>query len=686
MSNTPTTRSSFCTVIVLQDTVHSGTRGNLQSSVTATATATTISNNDNNSCPTAMPPKTVPKQQQRPAPFDDTIATTLALHDQPMGSWTVQQVQDKRDVHSFAMTWQCNTVRHSLPYIVRGQGIYLYAAAPVATTVDETRTALVGRHCTNPTLTNKNDCDIHHAGHDNTVGMNRNQDHEYSTGTEDGTVSQQPLPQPLQTTTTPTTQFVRYIDWTSQAVCANLGHSIPQQICTATMQQLQTLPYLYSGLGISEIKVRLTTLFNEEILPKPLVVAVYPTSGAEANEAGLLLARRYTKRSKILSFYRSYHGATPLASSITGDYRRWYNETHTTGGGGGSGGGGSGGSGNSHYYHQADDYSTTTSTTSQFIKAFNPYPLFFQHAGTTTQEQIVSALHMLEEQIIQEGPYHIASIVMESIVGPGGCFLYPTQYVQGIRAICNKYHILLHFDEIMVGFGRTGTMFGFQHYADDDTGVVIPDILTVAKGITCAYIPLSMMACQKHILDYFDTVPLGWGSTCESHPVALATSYETMKYILREDIISHVQDVSVLFRNEMQRLTTIHPCIKQYRTIGLFGCFDVQDMDGCHPRLACEGDSPEQQVNTMAYDKYIQAYADNGLIGLHRYPHIHCAPPLIITKDELLDAFERLHQALLVLDEALGFPPATRTHNQLCTVTKKHNDRDQQTNARSGIK
>ena len=503
-----------------------------------------------------------------------------------MGTWSLSQIQKKRQQHSFAGTWQPNSIRHTLPYITHGSGIYLYALIPRKEGEEE-----------------EEDEDENKRNNDNLSNLSTAREMKRRV----------------------------YIDWTSQAVCANLGHSIPQQILNATIQQMQTIPYIYSGLGITEIRIRINALLNEYILPDPLVVAVYPNSGAEANEAGILLARRYTQRTKILSLYRSYHGATPIASSVTGDYRRWYNEP----------------------YQQYDSHCTSSSN--QFVKAFHPFPLFFQHAGTTRSEQVISALHMLEEQIIQEGPCNIASIVMESIIGAGGCCIYPVQYIQGIRAICNKYGILLHFDEIMVGFGRTGRMFGFQHYHN-----VIPDIVTVAKGITCAYVPLSMMACRKDILDHFETVPLGWGSTYESHPVALATAYETIKYLLQNNIVQHVQTVALTFRNEMERLATIHPCIKQYRAIGLFGCFDVHDNNGCHPKLPYQTtnttDCSSNDCNMEAYQKYIKAYDDNGLIGLHRYPHIHCAPPLIISDDELHDGFQRLHQALLVLDDALGFP------------------------------
>lgn len=198
-------------------------------------------------------------------------------------------------------------------------------------------------------------------------------------------------------------------------------------------------------------------------------------------------------------------------------------------------------------------------------------------------------------------------------------------------------------DEVMVGFGRTGKLFGFQHYDG-----VLPDIVSAAKGISGAAVPFSMTACSEEIMDYFDDKPLGWGSTYQAHPVAIAASYENVKYILQSDLIGHVQRTAPLFEQCMQRLANSHPCIKQFRSIGMFGCFDVQDISGANPKL-------QHEEAHEAFRKYKAAFTENGLMGLHRYPHIHCAPPLTISNTELLDGFDRLHRALCVLDDALGF-------------------------------
>ena len=400
----------------------------------------------------------------------------------------------------------------------------------------------------------------------------------------------------------------QYLDWTSQAVCANLGHDVPESAVQAAAYQMRQLPFTYGGIGITESRTRMNQLMAE-ILPGDLRAAVFPSSGAEANEAGIMMARRFTGRQKVISWYRSYHGATAAAGAATGDFRRWYGSDSNPG----------------------------------FVKAFNPFPLFFNHEGGCEEERVASALNMLEEQILNEGPDNIASIMMESIVGAGGCLIMPPGYMQGVRAICDKYGILMHLDEVMVGFGRTGKLFGFQNYDG-----VLPDIMSAAKGISGAAVPLSMTACNEEIMKFFEDKPIGWGSTYQAHPVAIATSYEVIKYILQEDIVGRVQRLEPVFQKEMQRIANAHPCIKQFRAIGLFGCFDVQDIKGNNPKLQHE---PAHE----AFNKYKKAYAENGLVGLHRYPHVHCAPPLVISQDELLDGFDRLDRALYVLDDALGF-------------------------------
>jgi taurine--2-oxoglutarate transaminase len=403
-------------------------------------------------------------------------------------------------------------------------------------------------------------------------------------------------------------QGKQYLDWTSQAVCSNMGYTLPGSVVEAVTRQLTNLPFVYGGLGMTEIRARFSSLMSE-LLPGDLQGMVFPSSGSEANEAAIVMARRYTGKFKVISSYRSYHGGTANALSATGEMRRW----------------------------------NTGDTVPGFVKAFHPSPLFWEYAGATDNERTQMALNMMEELILNEGPDTIALISLESIIGSGGVLIPPDGYMQGVRALCDKYSILLHCDEVMVGFGRTGKLFGFQNFEG-----VIPDIVTAAKGITSAALPLSMTACRKHIFDAFQEKSIGWGSTYQAHPVALACAYENVKYLIKEDVIGHVQKIAPVFVNAMTTLFERHPCIKQYRHIGMFGCFDVKNPDGSNPQL-------QHVAMADAFVKYKQAYTENGLIGLIRPPHLHIAPPLIISEEELLEGFERQDKALTVLDKTLGF-------------------------------
>lgn len=451
-------------------------------------------------------------------------------HDQPMGSWSTEQIRDAVSDHVM-LTWAPGKARHSTPIITHGEGVYLY----------------------------------------NDKGE-------------------------------------QFLDWTSQAVCSNLGYDLPQSVLDATMKQMKDVPFLYGGLGIPEVRARLSKLVGE-VLPGDLQGMVFPSSGSEANEAAIMLARRYTGKFKVINWYRGYHGGTANSQQATGDFRRWFGGDNVPG----------------------------------FVKAFHPFPLFWDLAGENEEERTKMALNMLEEQILNEGPETIAMIQFESIIGGGGVLVPPPGYMQGVRELCDKYDILLHLDEVMVGFGRTGKLFGFQHYDG-----VIPDIVTAAKGLSSAALPISMTACRKHIMEAFEDKPLGWGSTYQAHPVSMACAYENVKYLLKEKVLDNVQELAPKFECAMKNVSENHPSIKQYRSIGLFGCFDAHMPDGSNPQL-------QHTAIDEAFVAYKKAYSANGLIGLLRPPHMHVAPPLVITEDELMDGFDRQDKALYALDDALGF-------------------------------
>lgn len=399
----------------------------------------------------------------------------------------------------------------------------------------------------------------------------------------------------------------QYLDWTSQAVCTNLGYDVPPAVLEAVQKQLETLPMVYGGLGMTEVRCRMANLMAE-ILPGDIDGFLFPCGGGEANEAAVRIARRYTGKHKILTQYRSYHGGSTTTLAATGDFRRWFAEAGATG----------------------------------FVKMYNPQPFKFKWAEDA-EETTRTALAALEEQILMEGPNTIAAVMLESIVGAGGTLVAPPGYMEGVRALCDKYEILYIADEVMVGFGRTGKLWGFQHYDG-----LLPDIVTSAKGLSAAYMPLAVVGMRKPIKEFFENNPLGWGATYQAHPVALACAYECVKHLLKEDLVGNAARLEPVMEEEIGRLVEAHPSVRQGRCKGLFGCVDLVDKEGNYIQ-PLQGPSPDP---VMAFRK---ALAENGIFGLVRPPYLHTAPPLVINEAELRDGFQRVDRALSALDEASGF-------------------------------
>ena len=399
----------------------------------------------------------------------------------------------------------------------------------------------------------------------------------------------------------------QYLDWTSQAVCANLGYTVPPKVKAAVMKQFDELPYAYSGLAMTEVRARLSDLLGE-LLPGDLNGFIFPSSGAEANEGAIRMARRFTGRHKVMTRYRSYHGGTATTMAATGDFRRHFAEAGTSG----------------------------------FVKIVDPTPFGFSW-GDDEATACARALGALREQILMEGPETIACMLLEAVPGAAGVLLPPKGYMEGVAALCKEHGILLIADEVMTGFGRSGEMFGFQHYA------IQPDIVTFAKGISASYIPLSGIAVSKEIQDYFRTTPLGYGATYQAHPVAMACGYEVVKHTLEADVLGHVRELAPVLKELMQALADEHDCVRQVRSVGLFGAADLVNTSGpdAGNRVSpLQGGGP----NAAKINGFKQAMLDEGLISLFRNCMIHVAPPLVITEPELRDGFDRMHRALKKAD------------------------------------
>ena len=401
----------------------------------------------------------------------------------------------------------------------------------------------------------------------------------------------------------------KYLDLNSMTMCVNVGHG-EQRIIQAMTDQIQELTYAAPGMATKLRSLAIKML--EDISPDgTLTKVLFTLGGADANENAIKLARGFTGKSKILTRYRSYHGATAGAMAATGDTRRWMWEPLLMPG----------------VVHFLDPYR---------------YRSTFHRSNPEISEEDFSQdyLNHLEEIILYEGPQTIAGILMESVTGTNGIIIPPAGYMQGVRKLCDKYEIVMIADEVMSGFGRTGQWFAVDHWK------VIPDIMTMAKGLTSAYAPLGAVAMKPDIASAFDERIFESGLTYTSHPVSLAAAIANINVMRDDKIVEHTADVGVKLRSMLNDLGEKHESIGDVRSIGLFAILELVKNRSTKEPMA-PWNSSSQEMNT--FRKYC---LDN---GLYLYTHWHSVliiPPLIITETQLLEAMAILDKALDITDKA----------------------------------
>ncbi len=391
----------------------------------------------------------------------------------------------------------------------------------------------------------------------------------------------------------------RILDWNSQLMSVQIGHGHPK-VRAAMKKQIDELLFVWPATA-TEPRARLGRKLAE-IVPGDLNTFFFCLGGAEANENAMKAARLYTGRHKIISRYRSYHGATKECMQLTGDPRRWHNEPGTPG----------------------------------FIKVMDPWPYTFSW-GEDEAEITARNLTYLEEVIQMEGPETIAAMWIETVTGTNGILPPPKGYLKGLKELLSKYGILLVCDEVMAGWGRTGKLFAFEH------GDIVPDILTMAKGLTSSYAPLGAMAVSDPIAAHFQDNVFWGGLTYNSHCLGLATALACIEVMEDEGMVENAARLGAVMRSEMDRLTEKHPSCKVGRNIGLFGMIDVQKNSAGEPMAPFNGTSP-------AMAELSRFFWDEGLFTFVRWGSFMCNPPLCITEDELLAGFEIIDRGLDVTD------------------------------------
>ena len=401
----------------------------------------------------------------------------------------------------------------------------------------------------------------------------------------------------------------KYLDFNSMTMCVNIGHG-DERVIKAMQEQAAELPYAAPGMTT---KIRaLASKTVAEITPHgALSKVLFTLGGADANENAIKLARGYTRRHKILSRYRSYHGASAGAMAVTGDPRRVAWEPNLMTG----------------VVHFLDPYRYRST-----FHRTNP--------DISEEEFARDYLNHLEEIILYEGPDSIAGILMESVTGTNGIIIPPQGYMQGVRALCDKYGIVMIADEVMSGFGRTGKMFAIEHWD------VVPDIMTMAKGLTSAYAPLGAAAMKPEIAAAFDERAFESGLTYTSHPVSLAAAVANIEAMKQDKMVEHSASMGLVLRKMLTDLGESHPSVGEVRNIGLFGIIElVRDRKTKEPMAPWNGSSPEM----VALKKYC---TDNGLFLYTHWHTVLIIPPLIITEEELKEGMDILDKALEITDKA----------------------------------
>ncbi len=401
----------------------------------------------------------------------------------------------------------------------------------------------------------------------------------------------------------------QYLDFNSMTMCVNIGHGDPRVI-EAMVEQARQLPYSAPAMT-NKVRALASQLVAEVTPGSQLTKVLFTLGGADANENAIKLARGYTGRFKILSRYRSYHGATAGAMAATGDPRRVAWEPSLMPG----------------VVHFLDPYRYRST-----FHRTNP--------GISEDEFCRDYLNHLEEIIQYEGPATIAAILLESVTGTNGVIIPPDGYLQGVRALCDKYGIIMISDEVMSGFGRTGTWFAVDHWG------VVPDIMTMAKGLTSAYAPLGAVAMKPAIAAHFDDVVYRSGLTYTSHPVSLAAAIANINVMKQDHLVEHAAQMGPVLSRMLRDLGESHPSVGDVRSIGLFGIIElVRDRKSKEPMAPWDGSSAEM----AAFKQYCLEH------GLFLDIHWHTAliiPPLIITEEQLADGFRVLDKALEITDRA----------------------------------
>jgi len=395
----------------------------------------------------------------------------------------------------------------------------------------------------------------------------------------------------------------RYLDFSSQLVFTNIGHQHPKVV--AAIQEQAALLCTIAPPVANAARSEAAHLIASHA-PDGMNKVFFTNGGADANEHAIRMARLHTGRHKVLSTYRSYHGGTQLAVNVTGDPRRWPNDTASTG----------------------------------TVHFFGPFLYRSEFHATTEAEESERALAHLQRVIENEGPSTIAAIILETVPGTAGIMVPPPGYLAGVRAMCDAHGIMLIADEVMCGFGRTGAWFAIDHFD------LVPDLITFAKGVNSGYVPMGGVVISDAIADTFAHRAYPGGLTYSGHPLAAAAAVAAITAMEDEGIIENAKRLGdEVFGPGLAEIAARHPSVGEVRGLGAFWAVElVANPDTREPLAPYGGSSP-------AMGEVLAACKKAGMLPFANFNRIHLVPPCTISDDDA-------RRGLAILDEALSLADA----------------------------
>lgn len=403
----------------------------------------------------------------------------------------------------------------------------------------------------------------------------------------------------------------RFLDFSAQLMNMNIGHQHPKLVAAIQEQagRLCSIAPFHANDARSEAARLISEVANNGNPDSDLNMVFFTNGGAEATENAVRMARLHTGRHKVLNHYRSYHGATNGAITLTGDPRRWPSEPGMPG----------------------------------VVKFWGPYPYRSAFHSENEQQECERALQHLDDVLMVEGAANVAAIIIESVVGTNGILVPPDGYLQGIRERCDRHGIVMIVDEVMAGFGRCGEWFAFQKWG------VAPDLVCFAKGVNSGYVPLGGVVISDKISATFRDRVYPGGLTYSGHPLACASAVASINIFKEEGIIEHARSIGAdVIAPGLEKLKANHPSVGDVRGLGVFWAIElVKNRETREQMVPYNATGPDAKPMM----ELLAACKSKGLWPFTHFNRLHVTPPCVVTADQVEEGLAIIDEALTITDQ-----------------------------------